>query len=147
MQYQADIQWSNNTDTFEVKTYDRTHQIKMGGGLEITGSSAPEFAGKKELPNPEELFTASLASCFSLSFFYLAAMKGFVLTEYTCHATGTLGKNAEGKMAIIAVILKPNAHFAAEKSPDTATLQELFKKAHDTCFISNSVKTDVRIEA
>jgi organic hydroperoxide reductase OsmC/OhrA len=147
MQYTAHIKWPNNTSTFDVKTYDRTHQIKVGGGLEMTASSAPEFAGKKELPNPEELFTSSIASCFSLSLFYLIAMKGFVMKDYQCEAIGTLAKNAEGKMAMTEVVLKPTVTFAEDKAPDANTLNELFKKAHDTCFISSSVKTVVRIEA
>lgn len=145
MEYMAHIKWSNNHPTFDVKTYDRTHQIKVGGGLEITASSAPEFAGKKELPNPEELFTASIASCFSLSLFYLMAMKGLILKDYECEAVGTLAKNADGKMAMTEVVLKPTATFEEHKTPDADTLNELFKKAHDTCFISNSVKTVVRI--
>lgn len=146
MQYISTVSWKRNTPTFTAKTYDRTHDIHFGGGVTIQGSSAPEFLGKKELPNPEELFNASLASCFMLTFLYLASMKGLTVDEYTAEAIGTLGKNAEGKMAMLEVVIKPNIIFH-DNQPDHATLTELFKKAHENCFISCSVKTKVSVQA
>lgn len=147
MQYTSHVNWKRHTPTFEVKTYDRTHQVQFGGGVAVDASSAPEFAGKKELPNPEELFTASIASCFMLTFLYWAAMKGLVIDEYTSTAVGTLGKNAEGKMAMTDVVIKPQVTFQDNQNPDAALLDELFKKAHDNCFISCSVKTKVTVTA
>lgn len=147
MQYTAQINWKRNTPTFEAKTYDRTHQVTFGGGTHFNASSAPEFLGKKELPNPEELFTASISSCFMLTFLYWAAMKGLVIDDYSAEAVGVLAKNAEGKMAMTEVILKPRVTFHENKAPDAATLDDLFKKAHDNCFISSSVKTKVTVQA
>lgn len=144
MQYTATTSWKRNDQPFTVKTYDRTHTVKFGGGTAIQGSAAPEFLGKAELVNPEELFTSSISSCFMLTFLYLAAMKGLTIDEYTATATGVLGKNAEGKMAMTEVTIKPDISFQGEK-PDAATLEELYKKAHDTCFISCSVKTKVTV--
>lgn len=146
MQYTAHIRWKRQEKAFDVKSYDRTHAIQFGGGLEVEASSAPEFLGNRELPNPEELFTASIASCFMLTFLYWAATKGFVIDEYEAEAMGTLAKNSEGKMAVTEVILKPNIVFAQGKTPDANALEELFQKAHDNCFISNSVKTKISIQ-
>jgi organic hydroperoxide reductase OsmC/OhrA len=144
MKYISTITWKHDANTpFNAKSYDRTHEIKFGGGSEISGSSAPEYLGKAELVNPEELFTASLSSCFMLTFLYLAAMKNLQVEEYTAEAAGTLGKNAEGKMAMTEVVITPRVRFQAE--PDKAVLDELYKKAHDNCFISSSVKTKVVI--
>ena len=81
MQYSATINWQRNDLPFTAKTYDRTHTVKFGGGGAIKGSAAPEFLGKAELVNPEELFTSSISSCFMLTFLYLAAMKGFTVNE------------------------------------------------------------------
>jgi organic hydroperoxide reductase OsmC/OhrA len=144
MQYIANINWKRNTPGFEVKSYDRTHKISLGGGMSFDASSAPEFLGRAELPNPEELFAASISSCFMLTFLYVAAMKGLVIDEYSAEAIGTLGKNAEGKMAVTEVVLKPKIKFASGDA-DPAVVAELFKKAHDTCFISSSVKTKVSV--
>ncbi len=147
MQYTSRISWNRNNTPFNAKSYDRTHAITFGGGVSIQGSSAPEFLGKAELPNPEELFTASISSCFMLTFLYWAAMKGVGIDEYSAEAVGTLAKNEEGKMAMTEVVLKPKISFQDGNKPDAALLDELFKKAHDNCFISSSVKTKVTVQA
>lgn len=145
MQYKASTAWQRHDQAFAVKTYDRTHSVHFGGGSEIKASSAPEFLGKAELVNPEELFTASLASCFMLTFLYVAAMSNLPLESYQAEAVGTLGKNEEGKMAMLEVIIKPTLTFTEGHQPDASVLETLFKKAHDSCFISSSVKTKVTI--
>lgn len=144
MQFISTINWKHTENTpFNVKSYDRTHAILFGGGSEITASSPAEYLGKSELPNPEELFTASLSSCFMLTFLYLAALKGLIVKEYSAKAAASLGKNSDGKMAVTNVTITPTVTF--ENPPEQAVLNELYKKAHDTCLISSSVKTEVTI--
>ena len=145
MKYTSQLTWNRNGLAFTPKTYDRTHDIRFGGGISVQGSAAPEFLGKAALVNPEELFVASISSCFMLTFIYLASTKNLVVDSYTAEATGTLGKNAEGKMAMTEVVLKPTINFE-NGQPDAALLQELFHKAHDSCFISCSVKTKVTVQ-
>ena len=146
MKYTSHLSWNRGDAAFTPKTYDRTHTIRFGGGTTIEGSAAPEFLGKAALVNPEELFVASISSCFMLTFIYLACTKNLVVDSYTAEATGVLGKNAEGKMAMTEVVLKPTITFENGQTPDSALLQDLFHKAHDMCFISCSVKTNVRVE-
>lgn len=147
MQYTSEIHWQRNNLAFNPKSYDRTHTLQFPGGHKMNTSSAPEFAGSAELPNPEELFTAALSSCFMLTFLYLAAVKGLVIDDYSAKAIGTLAKNDEGKLAITEVIIKPNIKFQNDQAPNKADLDALFKKAHEQCFISSSVKTKVSVQA
>ena len=42
-------------------------------------------------------------------------------------------------------LLRPEIEFGAEV-PDTSVLDELHEKAHDVCFIANSVKTEITVE-
>lgn len=146
MQYTSTISWSRNDRAFTAKEYDRTHDIQFAGGVSIQGSSAPEYSGNAKLPNPEELFTASISSCFMLTFLYLATTKNLVIDEYRATAVGTLAKNSEGKMAMTEVVIKPSLTFQGGIQPDAALLDDLFKKAHDNCFISCSVKTKVSVQ-
>lgn len=146
MKYTSHLNWNRNGVAFTPKTYDRTHNIRFGGGIVIEGSAAPEFMGKAALVNPEELFVASISNCFMLTFIYLASTKNLVIDQYNAEATGTLGKNAEGKMAMTEVVIKPEISFENGAQPEASLLQELFHKAHDSCFISCSVKTTVRVE-
>lgn len=142
MEYTAQINWKRNTSLFNTKSFDRTHKITFGSGATIEASSAPEFLGRPDLPNPEELFTGAISSCFMLTFLYWAAAEGLVIDEYSDSAIGTLAKNSEGKMAMTEVVLKPTITFK-EQTPDSKVLNVLFKKAHDHCFISSSIKTKV----
>jgi len=146
MHYKVNINWTRHTDAFHAKSFDRTHQITFGGGSTIEGSSAPEFLGKAELVNPEELFAASITSCLMLTFLYWAAVKGLVIDQYSAETVGTLAKNEEGKMAMTEIVIKPKVTFSGTNLPDAALIQELFNKAHENCFISNSVKTLITIQ-
>jgi organic hydroperoxide reductase OsmC/OhrA len=57
-----------------------------------------------------------------------------------------LEKNAEGKMAMTRVTLKPSVTFSGTQ-PSVADVRALHKGAHAKCFIANSVKTEVVIES
>jgi organic hydroperoxide reductase OsmC/OhrA len=146
MQYISTVSWERKGTPFTAKEYDRTYEIQFGGGSKLAGSSAPEFLGKAELTNPEELFAAAISSCFMLTFLYWAAMKNITIDAYAAKATATLAKNADGKMAITELVLSPQITFAENIHVDKATLDELFKKAHENCFISNSVKTKISVQ-
>jgi len=53
--------------------------------------------------DPEEAFVASLSACHKLFFLFHAAKKGYVIERYEDAAVGTMGKNAEGRTAMLKV--------------------------------------------
>ncbi len=54
-------------------------------------------------------------------------------------------KNAEGKMAITRVELRPEITWGGERTPSAEQLDEMHHAAHENCFIANSVKTKVTV--
>jgi len=54
--------------------------------------------------------------------------------------------NAEGKLAITRVTLRPRLKFSGDKQPTPEEIEEMNHMAHDQCFIANSVKTEITIE-
>ena len=94
---------------------------------------------------PEDAFTASLASCHMLTFLAIAAVKGFAVASYADDAVGTLDKNAEGRMSMVRVVLRPRVVFEG-RQPTLEELNALHERAHKGCFIANSVKTEVSVE-
>ena len=96
--------------------------------------------------DPEEAFVASLSSCHMLWFLSIAAKRKFCVDAYTDNAKGVMDKNADGKMAMTIVTLRPKVTFSGEKLPTQAQVEELHHQAHEECFIANSVKTEVRCE-
>jgi organic hydroperoxide reductase OsmC/OhrA len=96
--------------------------------------------------DPEEAFVASIASCHMLWFLSIAVQGGFRVDGYVDGAVGVMGKNAAGKTAVTRVTLHPQVTFSSAKLPSHAEIVELHHKAHDECFIANSVTTDIRCE-
>ena len=112
----------------------------------MQASATPAYPGNPNLVDPEEAFVASLSSCQMLTFLAIAAKKKFVLDEYVDEATGYMEKNAEGRLAITRVTLRPRLKFSGEKQPTAQEIEEMNHTAHEQCFIANSVKTEVKVE-
>jgi hypothetical protein len=56
-----------------------------------------------------------------------------------------LAKNAEGRLAMTQVTLRPVVTFAGAK-PTPEQFAQLHDETHERCFIANSVKTEVIVE-
>ena len=57
-----------------------------------------------------------------------------------------ISRVARGKMAITHVTLRPEIVLKAEKAPAPGVLAALHEKAHEACFIANSVNTEISVE-
>jgi len=146
-EHKATIVWARNGADFGYKTYPRDHAWRFDNGIEIPGSAAPAYLGNPDRVDPEGAFVAALASCHMLTFLALASNRGFVVDSYEDCAVGHLGKNANGKMAVIRVDLRPQITFSGAKLPEQTDLDWLHDKAHKECFIANSVNTEVHVIA
>lgn len=140
----ATTRWVRTTPDFDLKSYDRAHEIRYGSGVVVPASASPEFRGQADRTNPEEELVGALSSCHMLTFLAYAARKGLVVDAYEDEAEGQLGKNERGKTAVTQVVLRPRVQFASAVSPED--LAHLHAAAHEDCFIANSVRTDVRVE-
>lgn len=148
--YTTQIAWQRNGQDFTGNRYSRRHLIRFDGGVELPGSSSPHVVplpmSDPSAVDPEEMFVASLSSCHMLWFLSIAAKRGFCVDSYSDDAEGTMERNAAGKMAMTIVTLRPHAIFSGARLPTREQLHELHHRAHDECFIANSVTTDVRCE-
>lgn len=151
----ATIEWQRDATAtppadFLAQRYSRQHTLRFDGGASVAASASPSNV---PLPwsdgaavDPEELYVAALSSCHMLWFLSLAAAAGWCVDRYTDEASGTLARNAEGAMAMTAVVLRPAVVFNGQRSPDAAQLSALHEQAHRRCFIANSVKSELRIK-
>jgi len=149
--YTATIRWSRmGDDDFAKGQYSRAHDWVFDGGLTVPASPSPHIVPAPwNDPNgvdPEEAFVASLSSCHMLFFVDFARRAGFVVDSYVDEAEGHLGKRADGRMAMTRVILRPEVAFSGGNPPTPEELKELHHRAHEACFIANSVNTEVTIE-
>jgi organic hydroperoxide reductase OsmC/OhrA len=145
-EHKATLQWQRATPDFTYQTYNRDHTWSFKDGMQIDASAAPAYLGNPALVDPEDAYVASLASCHMLTFLAVACKKRFAVESYRDAAVGFMEKNAEGKLAITRVVLRPEVTFSGENQPTAEQLGQLHHTAHSECFIANSVKTDVTVE-
>jgi organic hydroperoxide reductase OsmC/OhrA len=149
-EYTAEVLWQRGDQDFLANTYSRRHSLRFDGGAEWAGSSSPHVVplpfSDASAVDPEESFVASLSSCHMLWFLTMAVKRKFCVDRYFDAATGVMEKNAEGKMAMTVVTLRPEVTFSGANLPTHEQIDHMHHRAHEECFIANSVKTDVRCE-
>jgi organic hydroperoxide reductase OsmC/OhrA len=148
--YEATVTWQRNDAVFTDKRYSRAHTWQFDGGCTVPASSSPQIVplpfSDASAVDPEEAFVASLSSCHMLCFLSIAAKRGFVADSYRDEAQGVMEKNADGKLSITVVTLRPGVNFSGDQIPSLLDIHAMHHQAHEECFIAASVKTDVRCE-
>jgi organic hydroperoxide reductase OsmC/OhrA len=145
--YKTAVEWTGNTGegTKSYQAYRRDHEIQVEGKPVIAASSDPAFRGDPTRHNPEELLVASLSSCHMLWYLHLCAVSQIVVLAYRDESWGEMREQADGSGEFIRVILRPRATITG--ASDRAKALALHAQAHHHCFIANSVKFPVEIEA
>jgi organic hydroperoxide reductase OsmC/OhrA len=142
--HHATVEWSRGGQDFAYETYSRHHTVRFEGGISVPGNAAPANIPKTVPPaagvDPEQAFVASLSSCHMLWFLHLACQRKFVVDRYVDEAVGVLDKTWMSQ-----VTLRPMVTFSG-RAPSEEEHRALHHKAHEKCYIANSVKSDVRIE-
>jgi organic hydroperoxide reductase OsmC/OhrA len=148
--YKATVRWSRSGEgDFTKGQYSRAHEWAFDGGAVVPASASPHVVpapwSDEAGVDPEEAFVASLSSCHMLFFLDFARRAGFTIDNYVDEAEGVLEKNADGKMAMTRATLRPRVTWAGDP-PSEATLADLHHRAHEACFIANSVTTEIKVE-
>jgi organic hydroperoxide reductase OsmC/OhrA len=146
----AQVHWQRQGATFTDKRYSRGHEWRFDGGTVVGASSSPQAVREPysvaAAVDPEEAFVASISSCHMLWFLDFAARAAWVVDDYLDKAVGVMTPNAQGRLWVSRVTLRPQVRFAGERQPDAAEIARLHHAAHDDCFIANSVKSQILIE-
>jgi len=150
--YTATIDWQREGDDFRRGRYSRAHHWRFDGGIRVAASASPlvvplPFSSAQAI-DPEEALVVAAASCHMLSFLHVAARRGFVVERYEDEAEGLMEKIAGGRYAITRITLRPRILFAQDQQPPTGEeLSALHHAAHEECYIANSIRAEVVVEA
>lgn len=147
----ATIRWQCDDNNFADNKYSRGHVWEFDGGAVVAASAAPDVVPAPmsiaENVDPEEAFVASLSSCHMLFFLSFAASRGYSIDDYVDEAVGEMQKDDQGRTSITKVTLRPRIVWSGDNLPTEEQKEKLHHQAHNHCFIANSVKTAIVIEA
>ncbi len=141
--FHARLEWLEGAQgtTLDYGAYGRSHLLKCPEKTVISMSAAPQYKGDPALHNPEDLFTASIASCQMLTYLALAAFAKIRILAYADDAEGILKADDRRVRWVTQVVLRPKILITKETDREKALA--LVEKAHKQCFIAQSVKTEV----
>lgn len=142
--YKLTAVWTGNKGegTKNIRTYDRSHAVSIQGKPELFLTTDNPAVGDKSKLNPEDLLVTAISSCHMLSYLYACAMEGVVITSYIDNATGVMIEKATGGGSFKEVTLNPMFYVTDESMVEKAI--ELHHKAHEICYIANSVNFEVK---
>jgi len=144
--YALSVTWTGNTGegTSTYRGYRRSHTVSADGPPDLLGSADRTFHGDRDRWNPEQLLLASLAQCHLLSYLHVCVDLGVVVTRYVDRATGSMSTEPDGSGRFTEVVLHPTVTVADDTMVEAATAAH--RRAHQLCFIANSVNFAVRHE-
>jgi len=149
--HQATIHWRNTGPEFLERRYSREHLWRFDGGLEVPASPSPLVVAapwsNAASIDPEEAFVAAVASCHMLWFLHMAVDAGFEVGQYEDLAVGQMTRDERGRLWISRTTLHPRIEWIGPRQPSPDDVRDLHHRAHEECFIANSIRTEVLIEA
>lgn len=139
--YQVSVTWTGNrgSGTESYKAYDRDFEIAAGSKPVISGSSDPAFRGDAQRWNPEDLLVASVSACHKLWYLHLCAEAGINVFTYSDRAEGAMREGKHG--GFTRIVLNPT--ITIRPGDDIQLAIELHHRAHEYCFIANSVNFEI----
>jgi organic hydroperoxide reductase OsmC/OhrA len=130
--HHASVSWDADRDDL------RAHTVRLAE-QSVAASSAPEFGGNGTKADPEELFVASLSACHMLWFLDCSRRKRLRVTAYEDEAEGTMDGTRFTR-----VVLRPRVTF--REHPGRKVVDQLHHRAHELCFVANTVNCPVEVE-
>jgi len=142
--YDTHLVWEGSTSA-GYRGYPREHRASAPpDGPEVSLSADPAFHGDSALLNPEQLVVMAASSCQLLSFLSVAAQHHIDVVGYVDEARGEMPTD-DPPMRITTIVLSPVIRVAA--GTEVGLVQRLVQQAHEACFVAQSLRTDVRVDA
>jgi organic hydroperoxide reductase OsmC/OhrA len=141
--YEAELRWSGST-ALGWERYDRAHSGTAPPAEQKLTLTTGEAKGDPRQLNPEQLLVMAASSCQLLWFLHLASKARIDVVEYEDRATGFMPTDVE-PTSVTEIVLRPRIAVASDASDERVL--KLVQTAHEHCYIANSLKSEVRIEA
>ena len=93
---------------------------------------------------PEHLFVAAVNSCFMTTFLAIAENSKLDFVSFKAGATGKLERLKEGGFVMTEITLHPALVITSARDFERAN--RILEKAEEHCLISNSIKSETKLE-
>ena len=138
-EYPVTLNWKGGRDGSGSVKADRT-------GVQVPLTVPPEFGGTEgDGTNPEELLTASLTACYTITFGIIATNRKLPLVSMDVKATGEVEENGP-QFTYKKITVKPTITLESGATDDQIKIAEdMAHKADAYCIITNAVRDKVEI--
>jgi peroxiredoxin-like protein len=117
--------------------------ISIANIADMVVAPPAQFGGPGDQWSPEDLFMASIASCFILSFRAIARASKLSWLSIECESEGVLDR-VEGLTRFTKVITRATLLIADTESIEKA--ERLLHKAEQSCLVVNSLSSESQLE-
>jgi len=118
-----------------------------GDNLQTLDTALPaQFGGTGDRWSPETLFVVAVATCLALTFRGVARARRLTWTSFRCEAEGVLDR-VDGVLQFTSIHIHVHVSVPPGAESAIADLQDAIDRAERTCLVSNSLKSDVRVDA
>lgn len=132
--YEVNLDWTGR----------RAGQLTVADFPSLEVSAPPEFSGEPGKWTPEHLLVAATASCLMTTFLAITSLMKIEVLGYRMKAFARLEKVPGEGYRFTEITLVPEITVDPQ-SVDKAT--KALEKAEKNCFISNSLRSTVQVEA
>jgi peroxiredoxin-like protein len=137
-EYRVNVSWSGGKNGSG-----RVEAPESGESLEL--AVPREFGGPGEATNPEELLTAAIASCYSITFGIIAENRKLPVENFRLEAAGLVEQQG-ATFTYKQVVLRPSIKMAADATDQQREqARDMAMKADHYCIITNAVRGKVEV--
>lgn len=127
-------------ETTATATGGRQGEVATDDGLLSIKLAYPKaLGGKGDQTNPEQLFAAGYAACFSNAILHVAKALGVQISQAPVRATVGIGPNNSGGFQLSAGL---NVHLSGLEQ---AQAEQLVQAAHQVCPYSNAIRNNIEV--
>src|SRR5919198_342220 len=140
--YEARLAWTGSTGQGFGK-YDRAHTAVAPPAEQELRLTTGDDHGDPRLLNPEQLVVMAAASCQMLWFLHLAAKARIDVVGYEDEPDAEMPEDDQ-PIRLTRITLRPRIEVAGDASE--ARILRLVEKAHELCYVANSLRTEIAVE-
>ncbi|MEM2900160.1 MAG: OsmC family protein [Thermoplasmata archaeon] len=137
-EYPAKIDWLGERK-YRIEFFSKGSE----GKPKMDVATPPEFNGHPGIYSPEDLFVASVLSCYMATFISISNKMKIGIEKFTCEGKGILERDEKGMM-FTSVILKP--HIVLKDKTQLEKGLKAANLAEENCLVARSIKTKTKLE-